>query len=193
MALSLARNRIFLVLALVASSLAFGALTAPTLYAADSAPAIKVLSAAIKPEQLPDPGVPMIIKARVINSKALDRTVRAMIVRDGRLVEVPMIKSYLNENDLATFEFPVTAPLAELTYKFIAYDNERPAFVSPEYIVRRPCLPALEPTDPRVTSENPDEQIMESFAKTSALGVEIERYEHARRHLEDLQKLLGLQ
>jgi hypothetical protein len=172
-------------------SLFLAALFPPALQAADSAPAIKVLSWSIKPEELPAPGAPMILKARVTNSKALDRIVRAMIVRDGRLVEVPMIKSYLNEDDLATFEFQVTAPLAELTYKFVAYDNERPAFASPQYVVRRRCMPALELTDPRISSESPDSQIVETFTKASALGDEIEHYENARKHLDALQALLG--
>ncbi|NDC38001.1 MAG: hypothetical protein EBZ48_08105 [Proteobacteria bacterium] len=149
------------------------------------------MSAQIAPEQLPDPGVPMVLKVRLTNTRALDRTVRAIISRDGRSVEVPLLKSYLNEKDTPTFEFQITAPLVELTYQFVASDADRPSVVSPLYAVRRPCLPRLELTDTTISAESPAEQVREVFRKASALGDEIEHYEHARKHLDELQKLLG--
>lgn len=160
-------------------------------HATDPAPSIKLLATEISPSELPDPGVPMVIKARLTNTRTLKYVVRAMIVRDGRLAEVPTLKSYLNEKDLPTYEFQLSAPLAELTYRFIAYQDGGPTIASPQYAVRRKCLPSLELTEPTIQSEEPTQQLRETFLKASSLAEEIEGYEHARLQLEELQKLLN--
>lgn len=158
----------------------------------DGSRATSIISQPIVAEKLPEPGNLMTISFSLSNTRQLVRTVRALVARDGRLVEVPATKSYLNDKERPTFEFEIYAPIAELSYRFIAYEDGKPALISPEFSVRRKCLPSLELTDINLNTESsPSQQIKEMFIKAGELGDEIEHYEKALQHLATLQKLLG--
>jgi hypothetical protein len=160
-------------------------------FAADAKPPVTIVHRAIAGSDLPDPGVPMIIKFQLSNTKELERTVRALVVKDGRLIEVPLLKSYLNEKDHPTYEFQLDAPLAELDYQFVAYDGQGGAIQSDRYAIKRDCLPNVTITDLSIDpNTTPDEQLKLLFDRSVKLSDEIEQYEHAVKNLTELQKLL---
>lgn len=153
---------------------------------------VAIVSQPLVADKLPEPGNRMTVSFTLSNTRQLVRTVRALVSRDGRMVEVPVTKSYLNEKERPTYEFEITAPIAELSYRFIAYEDGKPALISQEFAVRRKCLPSLELTDLNINTDNtPSQQIKEMFLKAGELGDEIEHYEKALQHLATLQKLLG--
>ena len=158
---------------------------------AAQADTFKILHKPVASAELPDPESPMIIKFSVNSSRELERTVRALITKDGRLIEVPLLKSYLNEKDYPTYEFQFNAPIAELNYQFVAYDGQGGAVHSEHYAVRRSCLPALQITDlSSIKDLTPDEQLKTLFDRTVRLSEEIEQYEQSVKSIEHLQKLL---
>lgn len=158
---------------------------------ADSKSAMTIAHKELTSADLPDPEVPMVIRFSLSNTRELERTVRALIVKDGRLIEIPLLKSYLNQRDWPTYEFQLNAPLVELNYQFVAYDGRGGAIVSNRYSVRRACLPALQLTDiSNDPTKNPDEQLKILFDRSVRLSEEIEQYEQSLKTLDSLQKLL---
>ena len=142
--------------------------------------------------EIPNPGAVMTLKFEVTDSRDLERPVRLMLVRDGRMIEIPLSQSYLDERDHPTFEFQVNAPIADIYYQLYVYDKKggNPIVSSP-YGFRRPCLPQIDLVDAKLDPKlAPIDQVRNSYAQSQVLGQEVEEYQKALHTLQDLQELL---
>lgn len=69
---------------------------------------------------------------------------KLFLVRDGRLMEVPL-QGTIDTRDRVTYSAEVTVPVAEMSYYFSVFPPDgAPMISSIRYAVRRPCLPSIE-------------------------------------------------
>jgi len=95
---------------------------------------------------LPSPGRPLKLRAMITNTKDITLDVIALVVRDGRLLYLPM-KGRLDEMERAIYSVDVPSPVGEVAYQFVLQRPESPATVSMRYTAHRNCLPNTNLTD----------------------------------------------
>lgn len=96
---------------------------------------------------LPSPGSQYKLLMQLQGTNDLELSVRALVVNDDRLMDVRSSKSYMDEREVATYEFNVLAPLAETSYQFVVYGNKTSPQLSERYRLTRSCLPRVKPID----------------------------------------------
>ena len=142
-------------------------------------------------KELPTPGKVMVLDFSVEGQRDLELRAQALVTRDGKLMIVPVSRVFLNENDQATYEFNVYAPLAEMSYFFVLYPRDGTVPTSSRrYAIRRSCLPNLELT--QLTPPQPDKQsgelerMRELLTQARGLEVDLENYENALKLLKEI-------
>ncbi len=119
----------------------------PTRAMASAAPSNqKFAHSPTKATALPDPGQPTLLTVTLNGSRDMKGRMHLFLVSDGILVDVPVKRLYLNENDYATFEYDITAPWIEMAYQFIFQGSDGSAQASPRYSVKRGCIPSIDLT-----------------------------------------------
>lgn len=142
-------------------------------------------------QNLPMPGAPFVVKAKLSNTKDTERRLRAFIVRDGRVTDVAPLKAYLDANDEPTYEIQMYAPLAEISYQFVLYNPDGTFSTSQRISVRRPCVPYIDLTKLKLEPKSQGEARLETLIKLSrGLEREISSYDVSLKVLEDLQERL---
>ena len=96
--------------------------------------------------ELPAPGRPVKLRTMVTNTKSIVLPVSALVVRDGRLVQLPL-KGQLDDLERAIYSVDVPAPVGELAYQFVLTQPDLPAVVSMRYSTHRECLPGTNLAD----------------------------------------------
>ena len=133
----------------------------------------------------------MLLVAELQQTRDVDRDVRLLLVRDGRLIDVPLSRSDLTERDHPVYEFQFLAPIAEISYQFFLSDPSGNAVSTPRYTLRRKCVASTQLTDPAVNADAEQSQkIAEFMAKSESLEQEIKQYEGATQALVELERLL---
>lgn len=66
------------------------------------------------------------------------------MVRDGRLTESVVDKSYINEYEQTIYEMTIPSPLVEITYQFVVPLKDGSVVSSMRYSVRRSCIPQVD-------------------------------------------------
>ncbi len=108
-----------------------------------------VMSIVHQPQELrdlPAPGRPLKLRAMITSTKDINLGVTALVVRDGRLLYLPM-KGRLDEMERAIYSVDVPAPIGEVAYQFVLQRPEAPALVSMRYTAHRACLPNINLAD----------------------------------------------
>lgn len=148
----------------------------------------------IFPEQLnlqtlPLPGAPIIVKAKLSNTKDTERRLRALVVRDGKLSDVAPLKSYLDEYDQPTYEMQFFSPLAELSYQFVLYNPDGSFSTTPRLSVRRNCIPFIDLNKIKLEPKSQGEARLEALVKLSrGLEREISTYDVALKIIDSLNE-----
>jgi len=157
----------------------------------DFDPPVELFADQVGLQNLPMPGAPFTVKARLSNTKDTERRLRAFVVRDGRVTDVSPMKAYLDEYDQPTYEIQMYAPLAELSYQFVLYNPDGSFSTSQRFSVRRPCIPFIDITKVKLEPKNQGEARLEGLIKLSrGLEREIAAYDVAVKVLEDLTERL---
>jgi len=107
---------------------------------------IRIFHEELDPGQLPDPGQPVQLIVELLNTKDTDRSLKMLATVDGRVMEVPYSKVYLNRHDYPEYQLEVHAPHRELTYQFVLYNEDGSSLLSDRYALRRECSLPLERT-----------------------------------------------
>lgn len=96
-------------------------------------------------EKIP-PGKPIRLSVALAKTRSVDMRIRAFVVVDGRIMDVPLTNPTFNEADNLVFSAEVPAPLERMSYQFFVYGND-PGKVeaSPRYILERSCIPIFAP------------------------------------------------
>lgn len=137
--------------------------------------------------ELPAPGAAFIVKVKLTNTRETERRMRALVVRDGRVTDVPPLKAYLDEYDMPTYEVQMHAPFAELSYQFVLYNPDGTFSHTPRFTVRRPCIPFVDPDSIKLEPKNQGEARLESLVRLArSLESEVLSYDVAIKILEEL-------
>ncbi len=140
-------------------------------------------------QSLPAPGTPFIVKVKLSNTRETERRMRAFVVRDGRVTDIPPLKAYLDEYDMPTYEIQMHAPFAELSYQFVLYNPDGTFTSTPRFSVRRPCIPFVDPDTIKLESKNQGEARLESLVRLArSLESEVAAYDVATKLVEDLSQ-----
>jgi len=128
------------------------------------------------------PGKEITLTVRLRNTKKFDLQMRAMVVWDGRLMELPLSRAYPNEYDVPVYEFKLPEPLLEMSYRFLLYKGVGLPEVSQRYMIRRNCLPQVDLVDlsPEAEADTDSrKQFEELINKARGLEQDLANYERA--------------
>ncbi len=143
-------------------------------------------------KDLPDPQAPLLLQLKLKNVKDLLRPVRAIAINDGRILETPIYKSFLDERDVPTYQFEVPSPIAEISYQFFVIDEKLGALSTELHTVRRSCLPSLDLTSIELPSGiQPDDKLKILFSKATLVGEELKQYENILKIVDRVKGLVA--
>ncbi|MBX7138897.1 MAG: hypothetical protein K1X83_13055 [Oligoflexia bacterium] len=149
--------------------------------------------APIKPEELPLVGKLFPASIAIKGTKELGAKVKALTIRDGRLMEVAPLRSYMGDHGEAVFDFEFYSPLAEISYQFLFTNAAGESAVSKRYSIRRKCIAeiAFAETPPENAAGNSQEEHMLLMLKRAkALERDLAIYEQSLQLLHDLKERL---
>lgn len=161
-------------------------------------PAAEDLAAVTIEHKLPnlsdsDPGSELVLHALLKGTKQTSLKMRCFFSRDGKLLELPLERSFRNAYDVPTYEFKTAAPLAGASYYFVLYRGSSLPLVSERYLMERECLPKIGLTDlkPQSEEESPEKHLLTVREQARGLEQDLADYETAARLVEELKLLLG--
>jgi hypothetical protein len=136
------------------------------------------------------PGTPFTVKVKLGNTRDTERRLRAIVVRDGRLADVPPLKAaYLDEYDQPTYELQIFSPLAELSYQFVLYNPDGTFSTTPRHTVRRQCIPFIDIEQITLEPKSQGEARLDALVKLSrGLEREVAAYDTAVKLLQGMSE-----
>lgn len=119
--------------------------------------------------------------------------VRALITKDGRLMEVQDNEPTIDTSDKAVYKIAIPSPSASVSYQFIFTDKGGASFGSPRYSVVRKCTPDTElttvrkpPAGGQVTADDAQRLVLDA----AGLARDIDSFEHVVSLLSDIHQLV---
>lgn len=100
----------------------------------------------IKSGLLAPPGEKMTLKVELLGERDINKNIRALLVQDGRLMDLPMLGS-IDEQDRIIYSLDIKASLVELVYQFVLRNADGSAIISERYNISRECLPDVSLAD----------------------------------------------
>lgn len=141
-------------------------------------------------EALPFPGSAMTLSVTMLNSRDSQLTVRGYIVRDGKLMSLPLSDYSVDDLDRIVYSATINAPLAELNYYFVLLGPNGVVSTSERYSLRRPCLPAVDTIDLKIPANTPAKTRLKLLQQqATGLQDELQNYETTVKLLEELKIL----
>lgn len=154
------------------------------------AAAIQLAHTPPDPAQLPAPGLPITLTVRINNSKRLDLPIKAMIVRDGRLMVAPLPTPTYNTREEPVYTLQTFAPQAEINYRFVITTPEGNSLSTKSFLLRRSCLPSIEAADFESSEELQGTQRLEALIRHSKnLERDITAYQEALKLIAELKEI----
>ena len=152
---------------------------------------LQIFHKPFKAKMLPAPGNTVEINARLSGTKSTSMDLRAFMVLDGKFMDIPASKAFLNEYDTPVYQFKVHSPLAEVTYQFILTTKDSSRIVSKRYTLRRQCIPNINLPD--INEEmSVDEHAQALVTKAEVYERQIQAYNTALDLLEEISETLGM-
>jgi len=152
---------------------------------------VKVIHDPPQAQDLPYPGRTLELSAQLSGTKEVDLPLRFVAVLDGRLLDLTVANSVWNYQDRPTYTFQLPAPIKELSYQFILLSKEGVVATSPNFRVRRLCLPDLEVVKGEIDENRPiGSQSIELFVTANKLDQELAAYERIYQLIEEIDSLL---
>lgn len=131
---------------MLTSLLLFGGICEVTF--AQAAKGVDFLHTPPKLEELPYPGksvvLSIVLKKEMLSS---GMKVRALVTRDGKLVEMQDNDPELDINDRAVYKFDIPSPEVSLGYQFLFQDKVGQTSLSKKYNINRKCRPDVRLVD----------------------------------------------
>jgi hypothetical protein len=144
---------------------------------------------------LPAPGMKVTLKIAI---KDADRRTQfnpiASAVIDGRLTTLPLVRSYIDEHDLAAYDFEAFSPLAAMSYQFVLQKEKEVLDVSKRFHITRQCIPPIDITTVRTDDPtfvvSAQERLEEMLRESRGLERDLQNYETAITLLNGIEALL---
>jgi hypothetical protein len=163
----------------------------------DESAGVEILHTPPKGTELPNPGELFPLKITLLNTKETDLKVRAFIILDGRLTEVPLLSNNLDVSDRPEYGAEIHAPLARLSYQVVVYRKDGQPKLSEHFTVQRPCIPhltfpsaeSLAGLDPTGKPIQPDvrQRLISYVERCTILEREREQYDIAFKLLDQIK------
>lgn len=152
---------------------------------------VEIYPIEISHEELSKPSYRIPLYAQLENTRDTKIPVKALITVDGELFTVVPEKAYLNRHDLPEYLFHIQAPLAELSYQFVAYPKDSPAIFSERVSISRECVINTEmPSLDQEAGLSGEAQISALIAQAEILDHEAALYVEAKNISDRLDLLL---
>lgn len=163
----------------------------PQLFAQSGTAAVKITHHPPQSQYLPYPGRTLELIAQLDGTKEVDLPLRFVAVVDGRLLDLTVAKSVWDYQDRPTYTFQIPAPQRELSYQFLLLGKTETLATSPNYRIRRTCLPDLEVVKGEVDESRPlGSQSSELFLTANKLDQELAAYERIYQLVKEIDGLL---
>jgi hypothetical protein len=124
----------------------------------------------ILPALLPEPGRATSLEVSLPNNRDLSVKVRAEVVIDGVLLDIPMDGNF-GDNDRTVYRTVIKAPINDVAYRFHIQNGQEESTSSEQFRVERICR--FDPT-PADTSGIEDLTGVEQARKLSSVSKELE-------------------
>jgi hypothetical protein len=152
--------------------------------------AVSLAHSAPLPEELPFPGSPMQLAVTLLNSRNSQLSVRAFVVRDGKLMTIDLKNVSTDPYERVVYWSNINAPLGEISYRFILSGPTGIMATSERYSVQRECRPNVETIDANLSeSITGNSKLKIQQKQATALQDELKNYELAIKLLEELRAL----
>jgi hypothetical protein len=154
---------------------------------AESSQAKEIIHTPIKSTQIPAPGTPMTIIIDLSQFRGVIARERLLVIRDGKLLDVPLLEGVAEGHDSLTHNATIHAPLVELKYQVLITLADGNTVSSPSYTLRRGCVPNIalasidDPSDSSVS-----ERLKRYVQQSRDLERDLTQYENAITLLESL-------
>lgn len=132
-------------------------------------------------KDLPIPGHPLTLMVRTNRTQTFEWPLRALIVRDGRLMDILLKKGKLTSSEQPLFEIQVASPLRSLSYQFYMYSPEGKIVTSKQFQIKRSCTPSIQ-----LAAPNQEDNLPDNPENLGILAESLERDVKWYRTVEDL-------
>ena len=147
----------------------------------------------LEADKLPFPGKPIKLWIALNKTRSIDLRIRAFVVIDGKVMDVPLTHPTYNEADDLVFSGEVPAPLERISYQFFIHgSNPGDVQASPRYSIQRKCVPILTPelVNNEPASPNKDEGITPLLMQNEGLERDIDLLNSSVATLNKIKSLL---
>jgi hypothetical protein len=144
----------------------------------------------ILPALLPEPGRSTTLEINLPNNRDLSVKVRAEVVIDGVLLDIPMEGNF-GDNDRTVYRTVIKAPLNDVVYRFHIQDGQNESTSSEQFRIERICAFDQTPTDISGIEELTSlEQARKYSAASKALEVENVSYNEVLTTIKKIEEML---
>jgi hypothetical protein len=152
---------------------------------------IEIVHKPISANSLPTAAATMPIVVELRHTKAVDRKIRLVGTRDGKLLDIVFPSGTLNMSDAATYTLDVPAPIALMSYQFVVHQPDGSLTTTSRYVVKRPCIQTFK-VDPAENQKDGafKREVGTLVSKSRTLEQETTNLETAQKLLEEIKTLL---
>jgi len=163
-----------------------------TVQAAESSNSIELYHRVPDIKNLPAPATMMPIAVEVRNTKKTDLKIRLVASRDGKMIDLAMPQGVLNVQDVPVYQVELPAPLAYMTYQFVAQTEDGTLVTTRRFILRRNCIQKFQVNVPDTVGDAEfRKNIADLVGKARSLERDTANYETALKLIDGLKVLTG--
>ena len=152
---------------------------------------IKLLHEPLK--ELPAPGRGMILSLHIAGSRSPHHQVRALVVRDGKLLDVVLHPSTFDKGDRLVYSAQIPAPRETMSYQFVLSQQDIEPIRTKRFEVARSCKPqsSLEPYDGKPIDPARESGLRPLVNQARGFVRDVEQYELLIKQLESMKEALN--
>lgn len=156
-----------------------------------SASEITLLHEPVK--ELPVPGRGMVLALHISGSRSPHHKVRALVVRDGKLLDVALLPSTFDKGDRLVYAAQIPAPHDSISYQFVLSEESGEQHRTKQFRVSRACTPQseLEPYDGKPIDPARESGLHPLVNQARGLVRDVEQYELLVKQLEAMKEALN--
>lgn len=135
----------------------------------------KLTHSGLRPTDFPAPGLALKLIVHSYDTLDLKLKVRAVIVRDGELIDIFLPPARVGNNEKPEYTALIAAPETSLSYQFFRYNKDGSVTKTEQFQVSRDCRPRGEyqRQDYDIKTKDPREKILNTSKQANALEVQV--------------------
>lgn len=151
---------------------------------------IEIVPPELDKGDLSKPGYAISFSAYLINTDNTKIPMKALITLDGKLQTFLPIRVHLNEDDVPEYKFQIPAPVANMSYQFVAYPDKKHTIFSDRFYVSRSCIMNTDYSDNVSDGLTGEDLIAALSTRADALDYKAGLYKHAANITDRLKILI---